>query len=108
MQKRMILKLAILGGISILMMVALSSISGITRERKGRLQEVQNDIADSYAGSQRVAGPFVLVEYQETWMGSQYNEEKDLWYEKECSAQYRALFFPEILSYDGSLTVQER
>lgn len=108
MQKRMIFKLAILGGVSILMLIALSSIGGITRERKGRLLEVQNDIAESYAGGQRIAGPIVMVEYHETWIESQYNQEKDLWYQKECSAQRKALFYPEMLSYDGKLTVEER
>jgi inner membrane protein len=108
MQSRVFLKLLILGGLSILMLIALASISGITRERKGRLLEVQNDIAASYAGTQRVAGPFVQVDYEETWVEREYNKENDLWYDKERTAQRIALFYPEALYYTGALTVQER
>lgn len=108
MRNRMFLKLVMLGGLSVLLLIALGSIGGITRERKIRLEAVQEDIASSYAESQQVVGPFVLVEYQETWTERQYNEEKDLWYSKECSSPRTALFYPDTLSYDGKLTVQER
>ncbi len=108
MQKRMLFKLLVLGGISVLFLIALASIDGITQERKQRLLEVQKNIAESYAGPQRIIGPFVLLECRETWTGKLYNKEKDLWYEKEQSAQRRIQLYPEVLTYEGSLAVQER
>ena len=41
MRNRMLLKLLVLGGISVLLLIALASIGGITRERKQRLREVE-------------------------------------------------------------------
>ena len=50
MQVKIVLKLLVLGVLSILLLIALSSIGGIAGERKGRLHEVQQNIAESYAG----------------------------------------------------------
>lgn len=108
MRNRIFLKLLVLGGISVLLLVALSSIGGITRERKQRFHGVQQNIAESYAGPQRIAGPVFLVEYRERWTGKLYNKEKDSWYEKEMDALRTATVFPGQLYYDGSLYVQER
>jgi len=108
MRNRIFLKLLVLGGISILLLFALSSIGGITRERRQRLHEVQRNIAESYAGPQRITGPVFLVEYRERWTGKLYNKEKDSWYGKEMDALRTATVFPEQLYYTGVLQVQER
>ena len=108
MQIRVLLKLLVLGGISILLLIALASIGGITRERKQRLQEVRQNIAESYAGQQRIVGPIFSVEYRESWTGRFYNKEKESWYEKEMSAVKHSAVYPERLLYTGALQVQER
>lgn len=108
MQLKMGLKLLVLGAVSILLLIALSSIAGITRERKNRLREVQQGIAESYAGRQQLVGPVFVLEYRERWMARLYNNEKNAWYEKEMVATRSAMVYPERLEYDGSLRVQER
>lgn len=108
MRNSIFLKLLVLGGISILLLIALSSISGLTQERKQRLQEVQRSIAESYAGPQRITGPVFLVEYRERWTGKLYNKEKDSWYVQEMDTLRTATLFPEQLRYNGALEVQER
>ncbi|MEE9368432.1 MAG: cell envelope integrity protein CreD [Pontiella sp.] len=108
MRNRILLKLLVLGGISILLLIALSSIGGITRERKQRLFEVERNIAKSYAGSQRIVGPVIAIEYRERWISKLYNKDKDSWYDKEVSTLKTALVYPEQLNYDGVLHVQER
>lgn len=108
MQMKIVFKLLVLGVLSILLLIALSSISGIAGERKGRLHEVQRNIAESYAGRQRIIGPVVQLEYRETWTGKLYNKEKDLWYEQEMSQLHTSLVYPQMLLFDGSLEVQER
>lgn len=108
MQLKVVMKLVVLGILSVLLLIALSSIKGITRERKGRLNEVKRDIAESYAGRQRILGPVVQLEYRERWMSKQYNKEKDLWYEKEMSRINLKYVYPKQLKYSGSLDVQER
>lgn len=108
MKGRMVLKLMVLGGITVLLMAVLGSIGGLTRERKARLHEVERDIAGSYAGPQRIGGPVFAVRFREFWTERLYNQEKDTWYEKEQSADRLQLIFPSGLTYTGRLAVQER
>jgi len=108
MRMRIFLKLSVLGFLSIFLLIALGSISGITRERKGRLAAVQEDIAASYAGPQRILGPFAVLKFRETWTEKKYNSEKDLWYEDEQSALRTEAVCPDTLQYEGSLDVEER
>ncbi|MEN7972474.1 MAG: cell envelope integrity protein CreD [Verrucomicrobiota bacterium] len=108
MRNRMFLKLVVLGVVSIVLMMVLSSIKGLAQERKGRLSEVQCDIASSYAGTQRIAGPVFAVSFREFWSERLYNKEKDTWYDKEMNRLQTKLFFPETFSYAGTMGVQER
>lgn len=108
MQKKMFLKLLVLGGISILMLIALASIGGITSERKHRLYEVERDIADSYAGEQKIIGPLVSIQYRETWTERVYNKEQNLWYDESRQKLNMKYVYPDTLNYEGSLQVQER
>ncbi|MCU0857202.1 MAG: cell envelope integrity protein CreD [Pontiellaceae bacterium] len=108
MQLKIFFKLAVLGGVSILLLIALISIGGITGERKQRFREVQGDIERSYAGPQQITGQMVFIRYRETWLVKKYNKEKKEWEEEEVSEIKSARVYPEELLYDGSLTVQER
>lgn len=108
MRMRIFFKLAVLGFLSLLLLIALGSISGVTREREGRLAEVQHDIAASYAGPQRILGPFAVLKFRETWSEKKYNSEKDLWYEEEQSSLRTEAVCPNILKYEASLDVEER
>lgn len=108
MQIKVVLRLLVLGGLSILMLVALASIGGITRERKQRLQGVQQNIAESYAGQQRIVGPVFDLEYRESWTENFYNKEKDSWYDKKLAMVRKSMVYPKRLDYEGSLQVQER
>jgi len=105
---KVLLKVVVLGGISGFLLIALASIGGLTLERKHRLQEVRRNIAESYAGPQRILGPVFSVEYREIWTGRFYNKEKESWYEKEMAATRHAVVYPKQLEYKGSLRVQER
>lgn len=108
MQIKVVLRLLVLGGLSILMLVALASIGGITRERKQRLQGVQQNIAESYAGQQRIVDPVFDLEYRESWTENFYNKEKDSWYDKKLAMVRKSMVYPKRLDYEGSLQVQER
>ncbi len=108
MQKKMLFKLIILGIISLIMTAVLSSISGLSHERKYRQMEVERGIAGSYAGEQQLIGPVFSVTFREYWMERLYNKEKDTWYDKEMCSLRTELVFPEQFSFDGSLRVQER
>jgi inner membrane protein len=105
---KIFLKLTVLGVISILLLIALISIGGVMRERKSRLHTVQADMARSYAESQQLIGPVLTITYRETWIEKTYSKEQNGWVEQETSTIRSANFYPDQLSYDGSLQAQER
>ena len=108
MQWKMVVKLVVLGGVSLVMLFALGSISGLVRERKMRAYDVQRDIANSYAGEQRLAAPVFAVSFREFWTERLYNKEKDTWYDKEMVGLETVFFFPDTFSYAGTMGVEER
>ena len=108
MQLRLFIKLAILGGISLLLLIALTSIKGITNERVQRFHEVQDDIAQSYAKPQHIFGPIVRVVTRETWNERVYDKVKKDWVDQQTSALNTDLLYPEQLSMNGPLQVEER
>lgn len=108
MRKSLILKVLVLGIISIVMLVALSSIDNLARERKGRALEVQHDIASKYAGEQRLAGPVFSVTFREHWTERTYNQEKDTWYDKEMVDTETEWYFPETFNYSGAMHAEQR
>lgn len=108
MGRGMVLKLVVLGGVSLVLLLVLSSIGGLARERKSRLGEVERSIAESYAGRQCVTGPVFNLAIREWWTERLYNKDKDSWYDKEMSEVRAVLVFPEAFAYEGALTVQER
>jgi inner membrane protein len=108
MQIRIFLKLLVLGGVSVLLLVALIAIGGLTGERKNRLYDVRQNIADTYAGPQRILGPVFQITFRENWVTREVDRERGVQFNREMSAIQKKFVFPEALSYDGSLTVQER
>ncbi|MBN2163696.1 MAG: cell envelope integrity protein CreD [Pontiellaceae bacterium] len=108
MQWRVGIKLIVLGGIALILLFILSSIGGLTMERRQRQYEVERDIAGSYAGEQKISGPVFTLVYRETWNERLYSASKDGWYDKERSEERTVLVFPESFSYEGGMAVQER
>ena len=104
---RLFVKLAVLGGISLLLLAVLGVIGGLTQERKGRLDAVESEIAGSSAGAQQFGGPVFKVAYREFWTEHLYNQEKNVWYDKDMSAVSSQLVFPLTCSYEGAMSVQE-
>lgn len=108
MKLRMLVKLLVLGGISVVLVILLAAIGGLTQERRNRLFEVEQDIANSYAGSQQIGGPVFKVTFREFWSEHLYNPGKDTWYDEEMDELRSQLVFPSVFDYDGAMSVQER
>jgi inner membrane protein len=105
---RLFIKLIILGGLSIAILIALFSIKGLVWERQQRLKNVENDIAESYAGPQLIAGPYVVLNLRERWIEQTYNKEKNVWFEEPKSLTRNHYVYPDSLQYQGGLAVDER
>lgn len=105
---KLILKLSVLGGLALLLLVALGSIKGLTRERKGRLLDVKNNIAASYAREQILVGPVVTLNYREHWTHRKFSREENRWIEEEVSETRSTPVFPLELRFESTLRVEER
>lgn len=62
MQKFLIIKLAVIGVLCLLFLMALAMISGLVDERKGYESQVIEEIALTQIGTQTVTTPFIVIE----------------------------------------------
>lgn len=65
MQKKLLMKLLAIAGLSILLLIPLSMIESQIGARSARQNEVTRNIAESSAGQQTLVGPVLLVRYRE-------------------------------------------
>lgn len=65
MDKKLLYKLVTIVVLSIMLFVPLAMIEGQISQRGNRLVEVQNNIAESAAGSQTLVGPVLAIRYQQ-------------------------------------------
>jgi inner membrane protein len=60
-------KAVALGGVIILLLIGLHSVSGLVYERQMRQHEAEQSVAESLAGSQTVLGPVMKMRCDESW-----------------------------------------
>ena len=66
MDRKLLYKVLAIGAMAVLLLVPLSMVEGQIRERSQRQRAVQENIADSSAGEQVLAGPVLAIHYLET------------------------------------------
>lgn len=64
MQKQLVYRGLVLGGLVLVLVIALGSIRGLVHERMARSHEVRQDIARSTAGPQTLVGPILVVPFR--------------------------------------------
>ena len=64
MQKKLAIKLGIIGFIALLLLIPLQMISGKISERSSFLEEAKREVAHSWTGSQKVLGALIVVPYE--------------------------------------------
>jgi inner membrane protein len=99
------------GILALLLLIPLSMVRSVVRERYHSYQGVVADIAGSWSGEQRLAGPILVVPYEERYeVRDEYitPEGKKKYSQRWESCVRHAVILPHRLSYDGSLTPEER
>ena len=96
MEKTLAFKLATIGLLVALLMIALSMIGHLVAERRARRNEVVQDIATSSTEEQQITGPILVIPYEKTVRQRRENDrgERHL-EEREVSGQLH--FLPEKL-----------
>ncbi len=107
MQKKLLLRVALIALMTLLLLVPLSMISGIVAERQHLQQQVESTVASSFAGPQRVAGPLLVVPYIEREI-MVVTDDKGKQSKRTIEHQRQIFFVPEHSIYDGTATVEEK
>ncbi len=59
------LKLLVIGGLTLIILIALYLVDGVISDRQGYRDEAAKSIADSYASEQRIVGPLLVQPYRQ-------------------------------------------
>jgi inner membrane protein len=107
MERTLAFKLATIGLLIALLIIALSTIGHLVTERQARRNEVIQDIARSSSGEQQITGPILVVPYEKTVREWRENDrgERHL-EEREVSGQLH--FLPEDFALDGDVRTELR
>ena len=65
MDKKLLFKILAIGLMALLLLIPLLMVEGQIRDRAHRQREVQDNIANSAAGEQVLAGPVLAIHYRE-------------------------------------------
>lgn len=92
-------ELIILGGLAIVLVIALTVIRSLVSERSQRAQSVRAEIASSWGQSQTIGGPVIVVPFRVRFVDSQG---------KQQYSTNRARFLPERLKIAGRVLPERR
>jgi len=107
MERTLAFKLATIGLLVALLLIALSSIGRLIVERQARRNGVMQDIARSSSGEQQITGPVLVIPYEKTVRKWRENDrgERHL-EEREVSGQLH--FLPEVFTLHGDIPTELR
>lgn len=102
MNKPLFIKLVILAIVSAVICMVLAQIGGLVYERQQRQREATQNIEQSLAGPQALAGPMLVRACKETWTyvsdKKEYTDSRDFWLTAT----------PSLLQVNGGLSPEER
>ncbi|WP_299476504.1 cell envelope integrity protein CreD [uncultured Roseibium sp.] len=95
-------KFVLIGVLTFLLLIPSVFVWILVEERSDRASEVARDIARSWGGTQQINGPYLVIPFTETFttgLGDKLKTE---------TVQRTAVLFPERLTVEGDITVEER
>ena len=102
------IKVAVITVLMFLLLVPLQMIHGVISERSNYRYNVEQDIADSWTGSQLLVGPVLLLPYQIEYDEQIWNKETKE-YESQTKLRWQtAHFIPEYLSINANVITEKR
>jgi inner membrane protein len=100
-RNRVTFRAIIVGVLSLILLIPAAFIQELVRERKGRLQEVQEEVSSKWSGEQTVTGPIIAVPYVE-----RVTDPDDA--KKVRIIQHTAFFLPERLEIKAHINPETR
>ncbi len=110
MQKTLLTKLLMIGGLFILLLLPFMMIDGLINERQYHHYTTVEDIAQSWTGSQTVTGVLLVAPYKEKVMRQTeiYKDGKKQTTQKEEIVTRHKYFLPEHIDIKGDIETEER
>ena len=108
MRNKFFLKIALIGGLIVLLMLPLGMIRGVVHERSSYRFQVEQDIANTWTGEQLLAGPLLSVPYSVRYKEKQWNKETEKYDIIEKTRWSQATFMPEKLTIGADIGTEYR
>ncbi|MGZ0188520.1 MAG: cell envelope integrity protein CreD [Alphaproteobacteria bacterium] len=102
------LKLALIGVLTLTLLIPLGLVGGVVDERSWRHQEVLQEIARQHGAEQRLVGPFVVVPYVRRTVRHGTNAVDGKPEERSVESELVAVILPTALSMRATLTHEVR
>ena len=107
MQKKLLLRVASILFLTVLLLIPLQMIGSIVRDRQQLQQQVEETVASSFAGAQRVVGPLLVVPYVEREIVVS-TDDKGKVSRHTVENQSQIVLMPAQLNYDGAADVEAK
>jgi inner membrane protein len=102
------LKLALIGVLTLALLIPLGLVGGVVDERSWRHQEVLREIARQHGGEQRLIGPLIVVPYVQRTIRHVTNAVDGKSEERSVDSEAVAVILPTALSMRAELTHEIR
>lgn len=107
MQKSLLLRVFIIALLILALWIPLALVQGVVSDRQHLQRQVEETIATTSTGPQRIAGPLLIVPYVVSELvvtTDDKGREKTHW----SNSNNHAVFLPEILDYNGDVGIEEK
>lgn len=101
-------KIATLLLLTLVLAIALARIDALNDERGRTQQEAADELARTHAGSQRLAGPLLILPYTQHWQEQEASTDGKRQVLRARSQRMQLILYPERLHLDGQMAPQER
>lgn len=106
MQKALLIRVATIVFMIAVLLIPLGMIGGIVTDRQLLQQQVENTVASSFAGPQRLVGPLLVLPYveSEVVVTNEWGKQG----QRVVLHQRQVTFAPEQLAYDGKADIEAK
>jgi inner membrane protein len=107
LQKSLFFRVVIIILLTLALWIPLALVQGVVSDRQHLQRQVEETIATTSTGPQRIAGPLLIVPYvvsELVMTTDDKGREKTHW----SNSNNHAVFLPEILDYNGDVSIEEK
>src|SRR5687768_9676859 len=106
MQKSLLFKLLAIGALTLVICIALGMISDTVGERANFRQQAVASIATDSVRQQSIAGPVLVIRYEDSWEETVREDGKDTLVQRTAARKF--LVFPDQLALGGAIDTYRR